>query len=88
MGSGSVVAFDYFTTEFLESQSLYVRSARAALVATGEPVKFGLDSTPPTRDRLAEMLQLCGLELVEQRTLGPETEGKLAWGGFAIAVVK
>jgi methyltransferase (TIGR00027 family) len=85
---GSVVAFDYFTTEVLESEALMLRSIRASLSAGGEPLKFGVDSTPPSRERLAELLQACGLTLVEQRTLGQETDGKRAWGGFATAIVK
>jgi methyltransferase (TIGR00027 family) len=85
---GSVVAFDYFTTEVLESDALMLRSIRASLSAGGEPLKFGVDSTPPSRERLAELLQACGLTLVEQRTLGQETDGKRAWGGFATAIVK
>lgn len=83
-----MVAFDYGTTEPLESQALYWRYARAGTRAAGEPVKFGIDSTPPSRERLAELLRSCGLSLVKQRTLGQETEGKRAWGGFAIATVK
>jgi O-methyltransferase involved in polyketide biosynthesis len=87
---GSVVAFDYFTTESLESRALYWRYGRAATKAAGEPLKFGVDSTPPSRERLAEFLRSCGLSLGEQRTLGAEreTEGKRAWGGFATAIVK
>ncbi len=85
---GSVVAFDYYTSEVLESKAFYMRSVRASLKAGGEPLKFGIDSTPPSRERLAEFLQSCGLTLVEQRTLGEETGGKRAWGGFAIAIVK
>jgi methyltransferase (TIGR00027 family) len=85
---GSIVAFDYFTSEVLESQALSMRSVRASLNAGGEPLKFGVDSTPPSRERLAELLQSCGLTLIEQRTLGQETEGKRAWGGFAISAVK
>ena len=85
---GSVVAFDYFTTEPLESRALYWRYARAGTTAAGEPFKFGVDSTPPSRERLTELLQSCGLALVEQRTLGQETGSKRAWGGFAIAIVK
>ncbi len=84
----SVVAFDYFTTEPLESQSLYWRYGRAMTKAAGEPLTFGVDSTPPSRERLAELLRSCGLALGEQRTLGQETEGKRAWGGFAIALVE
>jgi len=85
---GSIVAFDYFTSEVLESKALVMRSVRASLKAGGEPLKFGIDATPPSRGRLAEFLQSCGLSLEEQRTLGQETKGKRAWGGFAIAVVK
>jgi methyltransferase (TIGR00027 family) len=85
---GSVVAFDYSTTEVLESQAFYFRYARAATRVAGEPLKFGIDSTPPSRERLAELLRSCGLSLGEQRTLGQETAGKRAWGGFATAIVK
>ncbi len=85
---GSVVAFDYFTTEPLESQTLYWRYARATTKAAGEPLKFGVDSTPPSRERLAELLRSCSLSLGEQRTLGQETKRKRAWGGFATAIVK
>lgn len=85
---GSVVAFDYFTTEPLESHALYWRFARAGTKASGEPLKFGIDSTPPSSERLADLLQSCGLSLGEHRTLGKETAGKRAWGGFAIATVK
>ncbi len=85
---GSVVAFDYFTTDVLESQTLFMRTVRASLNSFGSPLKFGIDSTPPSKERLAQFLQPCGLSLGEQRTLGQETEGKRAWGGFAIALVK
>lgn len=85
---GSVLAFDYFTTETLESNSPYWRFGRWSTQAAGEPFKFGIDSTPPSRERAAELLQSCGLTLVEQRTLGTETEGKRAWGGFAVAALR
>lgn len=85
--AGSIVAFDYFTTEVLESGALMMRSIRASLNAGGEPLKFGIDSTPPSRDRVAELLNSCGLALIEQRTAGDETGGKRAWGGFAVARV-
>lgn len=84
---GSKVAFDYATSEMLTSQTLYLRFARAMTTAGGEPLKFGIDSTPPSRRRLEEFLQACGLALVEQRTLGDETNARRAFGGFAIAAV-
>jgi methyltransferase (TIGR00027 family) len=85
---GSIVVFDYMTTEPLVSQAPYWRYARAGTKAAGEPLKFGIDSTPPSSERLAELIQSCGLALSEHRTLGKETEGRRAWGGFATAIVK
>ena len=85
--SGSVIAFDYFTSEILESRALYLRMVRKSLLAGGEPLKFGIESTPPLSERVTKLLQSCGLTLVEQHTVGQETEGKRALGGFAIAIV-
>ncbi len=84
---GSIVAFDYYTDEALLSQAFYWRFARASTKAAGEPLKFGIDSRPPAKERLAEFLQSSGLELCEYHMLGQETEGKRAWGGFAVATV-
>ena len=55
--------------------------------AAREPLKFGVDSSPPSSKRLAELLQSCGLTLGEQRTLGRETDVARAWSGFATAIV-
>ena len=85
---GTVLAFDSYTTVSLESDQAYWRFARASTKAAGEPLKFGVDSTPPMRDRLTELLRSCGLELLEQRTLGRETETERAWGVFAIAIME
>lgn len=84
---GSVLAFDYFTSESIESNDSYWRFARWSTKAAGEPLKFGIDATPPLRDGVAELLRRCGLALVEQQTLGDETGGKRAWGGFAVGRV-
>lgn len=82
------VAFDHFSSEVLESPSLTMRSIRASLSAGGEPLKFGVDSTPPLRSGVTALVESCGLALVEQHTMGPESAGKRAWGGFAVAAVK
>ncbi len=84
---GSVLVFDYFTIEPLRSPGLYWRFARATTRAAGEPLRFGIDSTPLSRDRLVELVQSCGLALAEHRTLGKETDRRRAWGGFAVATV-
>lgn len=85
---GSILAFDYVTTEVLESQALHLRILRTSLRAGGESLKFGIDSTPPSSEGLAELLRSCGLSLGEQHTMGQETKGKRALGGFATAIVK
>lgn len=85
---GSVLAFDCNTTETLGSTRTFWRYARAATKSAGEPLRFGVDATPPSRERLAELLGSCGLALLEQRTLGAESDTERAWGGFAAAVVE
>ena len=44
--------------------------------------------SPPSSERLAELLGSCGLSLVDHHTLGREIEGKRALAGFATAIVK
>jgi methyltransferase (TIGR00027 family) len=85
--AGSVVAFDYFSLEIIESRSLMMRYARAVLSAIGEPWKFGIDNTPPVRQRVEAFLESCGLCLEEQRNFGQETDRKRAMAGFATAIV-
>ena len=86
--AGSVVAFDYFSAELIEARSLFMRYARAVINATGEPWRFGIDNTPPVRERVAAFLESCGLSLEEQRNFGPEADRKRAMAGFATAIVK
>src|SRR6266496_3000078 len=85
--TGSVVAFDYFSAEIIESRSLFMRYARAVINITGEPWRFGIDNTPPVRERVAEFLESCGLSLEEQRNFGSEKDGKRALAGFATTIV-
>jgi len=70
------------------SKELYWRYGRAATKAAGEPLTLGVNSTPPSRERLSELLRSCGLTLRQQRTLGQESETKRAWGGFALEAVE
>jgi O-methyltransferase involved in polyketide biosynthesis len=85
--SGSVVAFDYFNSDFIEGRSLFMRYARATLNAIGEPFRFGIESPPPASKHVAAFLTSCGLSMEEQRNFGPETERKPAVAGFTIAIV-
>ena len=84
---GSAIAFDYVSATLLHSRSLFWRYVRVILRATGESWKFGIDGTPPARDRVAEFVARCGLRLVEQRDFGGEPGNGRAPAGFAIAEV-
>jgi methyltransferase (TIGR00027 family) len=84
---GSIVAFDYVSVELINSQSLFMRYARAVMSATGEPWHFGIDNTQPAKKRVVEFLEACGLVLEEQRNFGPETARKRVMAGFATAIV-
>ena len=85
---GSAVAFDYFSREQLGDQSAIWRYGRAVLKSVGEPMgTFSIDSTPPVRDRVAELLEACGLSLEEQHNFGQETAREHARAGFATATV-
>jgi methyltransferase (TIGR00027 family) len=85
--AGSAVAFDYFSKEVIESESPKMRALRASVSVGGEPFTFGIDNTPPSRDRIAELVRACGLSLEEQRNFGEESEKNHAMAGFAIATV-
>jgi len=85
---GTLIAFDYFSSLAVESSQPYWRFARAATRRAGEPIRFGVDATPPLAGRVAELLAACGLTLREQRTLGDESGSRRAWGGFTVAAVE
>src|SRR5258705_10539446 len=78
---------DYFSAEIIEARSLFMRYARAVINATGEPWRFGIDNTPPVKERVAAFLESCGLALEEQRNFGPEKDGKRAMAGFPTRIV-
>ena len=83
----SLVAFDYYTTTPLDLLAFFWRIAPAGTRANGEPLRFGIVSTPSSRKCLAEFLRSCGFSLCEQRRLRNETEGQRAWSSFVTAIV-
>lgn len=84
LASASAIAFDYFSTQVLESDALYMRYARFATKLAGEPLRFGVDSRPPVATRVRELLGNAGLNLAEHDEWGEEH----VWGGFAVGQVQ
>jgi methyltransferase (TIGR00027 family) len=55
---GSVVAFDYFTADVIKGRLLYMRYTTAVLDATGEPLRFGVESAPRVPEHVAAFWHL------------------------------
>ena len=73
--SGSVVAFDYFTTEVLPSQALYWRFARISTRVASEPLKFGVEGSASEKGRLPILpSSLAGSHWLSNTFLGKRRE--------------
>lgn len=84
---GSVIAFDYYDAGSITSPTPYMRYLRAAAAFAGEPITFGIDNTPPARERAAEYVGAFGLTIEEHRNFGKETHRRRAPAGFVTATV-
>lgn len=84
---GSIVAFDYFHADLLESQSFSLRYTREVLKAMGEPFRSGIKVTTPASKYMAAYLASFGLSMEEQHNVGQETDRKPAIAGFTTAIV-
>ena len=87
MAPGTAVAFDYLSTELIDSGSPWMRYARTLIQAGGERWTFGIDNTPPIRPRVAAFVEACGLIVEEQHTFEQESERTRALAGFVAARV-
>lgn len=85
---GSVVAFDYFSSEHLASQPLSMRIARSGLKVSGESLRFGIPTSPSPNLKVAAFLAANGLTMERQRDIARDPGGRFALAGMAIAVVK
>jgi methyltransferase (TIGR00027 family) len=86
---GSAVAFDYFSLDHLADRSLFMRYARAAVKAFGEPFgTFGLDTSPPACEQAASFVASCGLSLEEHLNIDPDSAQHHPRGGFVTATVR
>lgn len=84
--AGSSIAFDFLCREWLED-TLAGKMARWSVKATyGEPFTFGFPVTPDFSERLREYLKEHGLVLDHHRPMGAEGDGKVPYGGLALAV--
>jgi methyltransferase (TIGR00027 family) len=82
---GTAVAFDYLSSELIDSRSPWMRYARSLIQAGGERWTFGIDNTPPIRPRVAALVEACGLIVEEQHMFEQETERTRALAGFVVA---
>lgn len=84
---GSVIAFDYFDAGSIASPTPYTRYLRETAKFADEPITFGIENSPPARQRAAEFVGSFGLTLEEHRNFGKETRLRRAPAGFVTATV-
>ena len=82
---GSRIAFDFFSREWLDSA--IGRIGGWSLTATyGEYFGFGFSVVPDFSGGLGDYLAKLGLDLEASRPMGDERDGKVPFGGLAMAV--
>lgn len=67
---GSIIAQDFYSRSFLESDSVAVRNQRKIIEKNGEHWVFGIDMTDAPREAVASFLEDCGWKLTEQIQFG------------------
>ena len=88
-GRGSVITFDFYAKSFItgtgEASFLMKYYGKPLLKMTGEPWKFGIDTTKNPQKEVETLLKEAGLTLRELRLIG-KTTGKKPFGGLVEAV--
>ena len=83
----SAVAFDYFADRIPNPQSLRGRLFLRYFRSVGEPLIFGLPTTPPSRAHAEKLVVSCGLRLEQHEPLGEESARAEPFGGLVVATV-
>lgn len=81
VGKGSVIAFDYLSDDVVGGW------ASAVLRMFGEPLVFGIPTSPPAQEQARKFLKEEGFTLDAFRPYGAETEKKRPFGGMVAAIV-
>jgi methyltransferase (TIGR00027 family) len=89
-GSGSVVAFDFYSKAFInfESSPLLKMYAKRMLKMSGEPFKYGIDTKDNAEENVERLLSETGFSLASFVLLGKDTLKVKPFAGVVEAVVK
>ncbi len=87
-GKGSVITFDIYAKAFITGESSFIMKyyGKRLVKMTGEPWKFGIDTTKNPKEEVETLLKEAGLTLRELSLLGKTTEKVKPFGGLVEAV--
>mmetsp|Transcript_17723 Transcript_17723/g.31618 ORF Transcript_17723/g.31618 Transcript_17723/m.31618 type:complete len:349 (+) Transcript_17723:54-1100(+) len=77
-GSGSILVFDYLSSDTVNKQSLFYCVIRRLFEWIGEPLLFGIDMDPPAESHALPWLKEAGLRMIRHVTAIPELYSLLA----------
>lgn len=80
-GSGSILAFDYISSDLVHKHGLLFGTVRVIFSWIGEPLLFGISMDSPARSHTAALLEQVGLHIVRHSPVIP------GFYGMAAAVV-
>ena len=91
LAPGSRIAFDFMSRELVRAEPPFVwlgRGAKFGIKFYGERWLFGISTLAPARDHVDRLVTSQGLELDKFEPMGDDRDGKVPWGGFALAVCR
>ncbi len=89
LAAGSRIAFDFMSRELVRAEAPFVwigRYAKFGIKFYGEHWLFGISTLAHSRDHVDLLVTSQGLELAEYEPLGDDRNGKMPFGGLAMAV--
>ena len=86
---GSLLAFDYFSTDYVSGKTLLYKILKHRFKKMGEPLLFGIDTTLSAKKKASDYIQTQGLTLKSYQTYTPHTPEaqKPSFGGIVVAEV-
>ena len=88
MAPGSLIAFDYFSHEFVRgTDSKAQRFAVFMLALIGEPFYYGIETAAPARSHVATLVESSALELIGHNIYGRQDGRRKPIGGTCLARV-
>ena len=88
MAPGSLIAFDYFSHEFVRGTDSWAQRVAVLMLALiREPFYYGIETGEPARSHAANLVESCALELIGHNLYGRKDGRRKPIGGTCLARV-